>query len=117
MTFVDLYNAFTKDILPDSMENWDTPCEDFVYNTTSYEGCLRDCELDPVCFQIKHNGKQCFECESIHLGSPAEAVNGTTWRSAWINHKIDDWVKEQPLCDPKFRYTPRWNISADKRLP
>ncbi|KAI8940678.1 hypothetical protein NX059_001948 [Plenodomus lindquistii] len=102
LTFADLYNRFVKDVLPDTLEEWDNESNDASVPANTYEECKKVCEDNKECFQFTHHGGDCDLGHSIHLGGPKKTNDGPAYRSGWLTGRINDWVTRQAPCKPKF---------------
>ena len=105
MTFADLYNNFTKDVLPDALQEWDNLSWDGEDKLESIDACRHACEDDKECFQFSYDGETCHFGHSIHLGEYKPSDNGRKWRSGWLKDRINEWVDEQGPCRPEFPWT------------
>jgi hypothetical protein len=105
LVFADLFNKFVRDVIPETLDQWDNGCHDTTTAVDSYQACQKACEDDASCFQFTHHGNQCTLGHSIHIGSPKDPEGGVTYRSGWLTGRIKDWVSKQGPCYPKFPWT------------
>jgi hypothetical protein len=100
-----MFNAFVKNVLPETLDQWDNGCVDVTTEADSYELCQKACQSDASCFQFSHHGTKCALGRSIHIGSPKEKESGVTFRSGWLTGRIKEWTEKQGPCHPEFPWT------------
>ncbi|QIX00514.1 hypothetical protein AMS68_006031 [Peltaster fructicola] len=105
MTFADLFRAFTGNVVPDSLPDWDNYSQDKQVDAESYAACQQLCEDDKKCFQFAHQGKECRLGYSIHLGEPRASDQSMKRQSGWLKQRIETWVQSRGPCEPKFPWT------------
>lgn len=99
LVFADLYNQLVRDVLPDTLNEWDNESHDAKIPMGTYEECKKVCQDNEDCFQFSHHGGDCALGHSIHLGTPKEAENGAGFRSGWLTVRIKSWAEKQAPCD------------------